>query len=114
MKRWIALILIACFFIGCQSNVNNLSKTEFKAYFFYKSGCHACETVKPIVKNESKKLNIVFCEVENMSDECLNVSKKINLHAVPTMAVVEDKEYKVYVGSDKIANLLKKIDSQHD
>lgn len=112
MKKVFVIVLVLCFFVACEekATVNETqSNTSFeRVYFFYKPGCHACDKVKPIVKNASKKINIIFCNVEKMNEDCMNVSKKINLHAVPTMAVLDEK-CKTYVGSDKIIEFLKKL-----
>ena len=105
----IATIFCVCFFVGCVDEDGKIENViTAKIYFFYKSGCHACDVVKPMVKNASKKLDIVFCDVDNMSADCRSISKKINLHAIPTM-VVMNKEYKVYVGSDEIKSFLEEL-----
>jgi len=111
-KVFVIVLIVLCFFIACEekSTVNETQSSINleKVYFFYKPGCYACDKVKPIVKNASKKINIVFCNVEKMNEDCMNVSKKINLYAVPTIAVVDEK-CKTYVGSDKIIEFLKKL-----
>ncbi|RLI74953.1 hypothetical protein DRO97_04585 [Archaeoglobales archaeon] len=119
IKYVFLVILCTCISIGCIQDKTATTPTPTltpttsplsKIYYFYKLGCPACENVKPYVENSTKKLNIVFCNVKEMNAECLDVSKSIELYAVPTMAVKQDGDYKVYVGSNKIMEFLSSYD----
>ncbi len=87
-----------------------LTKPNFKIFYYYKPTCPACENVKPYIEDATKKLNIVFCNVKEMNTECLEVSKSIELYAIPTIAVKQDGDYEIYVGSNEIMGFLLNYD----
>ncbi|MET1124441.1 MAG: thioredoxin family protein, partial [Archaeoglobaceae archaeon] len=62
--------------------------TVGKIYFFYSDYCPHCAEVKPYVEEVASKYDITFCNVANMSDECLSIAEKLQVKYVPTIAVV--------------------------
>ncbi|RLI83381.1 hypothetical protein DRP07_03490 [Archaeoglobales archaeon] len=102
----IQIILAVCF-IGCSSDTTIDGKE--KIFFFYSLQCSHCEKVIPYAKNASKKIDVAFCQVGKMSDECKSIAKKIGLRGVPTAAYQKGGEIKVYVGEIEVKNLMLEI-----
>jgi|GEM_PF-1229768 thiol-disulfide isomerase/thioredoxin len=119
----ISFITGAILFSGCLSEENSAPSAHLSPtptppsspaetiYFFYSPDCPHCENVMPDIVNLSNAgLNIVFCDVESMNEDCTNIGKKINLRGVPTVAVVDSGEIKMYVGESQVKNLIKKLE----
>lgn len=92
-----------------QSPQQFLDENETRIYYFYSPECSACREVTPLMKNISKKYNIVFCNVKNLSDtqRCYTVADKIQLEAVPTVAL--EGEEKTLVGKEEISTMVKSL-----
>ncbi len=111
MRKAVTLVLfitiLGVILAGCSSK--SVADSKNKIYFFYSPKCPHCENVMPYVENASKKMEIEFCQVEKMSDECKAVAKKIGLKGVPTAVYQKEKEMRVYVGEIEVKNLMLEI-----
>lgn len=108
-KRIVTLLILAgflagMFLAGCSSNTAGNGKE--KVYFFFSPKCPHCENVMPYVENASKKMEIKFCQVGKMDDECSEVAKKIGLKGVPTAVYKKGGELKVYIGEIQVRNFM--------
>jgi thiol-disulfide isomerase/thioredoxin len=100
-------LVIASFLIaGCSDSI---SDGEEKVYFFFSPECPHCENVKPYVSNASKKMEIEFCQVEVMKEECKEIAKKIGLRGVPTAVYKKEGKLRVYEGETEVRNLMLEI-----
>ena len=104
----ILLIALALLLAGCAENSGKVTGKEM-VYYFFSPQCPHCEKVKPYVENASKKIEIEFCQVEKMSEECKDVAKKIGLKGVPTAVYKKEGELKVYVGEIQVRNFMQKV-----
>jgi|Deesub1362A_J573_1020465.scaffolds.fasta_scaffold00164_51 thiol-disulfide isomerase/thioredoxin len=103
----LSVIILGMVLAGCSSD--SVTNGKDKIYLFYSPQCPHCENVMPYVKNVSKKMDVDFCQVEEMNDECKAIAKKIGLKGVPTAVYRKGGELKVYVGEIKVKNLMLKV-----
>ncbi|AGK61690.1 hypothetical protein Asulf_01719 [Archaeoglobus sulfaticallidus PM70-1] len=106
--RWLLLILIV-FLAGCVTEKTEDQVVKGDIYFFFSPNCPHCKNVEPYVINASKKVEINFCQVENLTDTCKEIAEKIKLRGVPTAVVVEKDKVYVYSGETKVKNLMLEI-----
>jgi thiol-disulfide isomerase/thioredoxin len=97
------LVLIGFILAGCSESVSDGGE---KVYYFFSPKCPHCENVKPYVMNASKKVEMEFCNVEEMNEECKEIAGKIGLRGVPTAVHKRNGELKVYVGEIQVRDLM--------
>jgi thiol-disulfide isomerase/thioredoxin len=102
----IFLVIASFLLAGCSDTISNGKE---KVYYFFSPKCPHCENVKPYVNNASKKMEIEFCQVEKMSEECKEIAKKIGLRGVPTAVYKKGGELRVYEGEVQVRNLMLEI-----
>ncbi|MBO8181795.1 MAG: thioredoxin family protein [Archaeoglobus sp.] len=114
VKRADAVVLLAVLglllgfsFTGCSTD--GVSNGKDKVYFFFSPKCPHCEKVMPYVKNASEKMEIKFCQVGKMDDECDEIAKKIGLKGVPTAVYKKENELKVYIGEIQVKDFMLEI-----
>ncbi len=109
-KAAIPVLFVAFVAVLAGCSTNGVTPTPGnKIYFFYSPECPHCENVMPYVKNASKKIEIEFCQIEKMSNECKEIAKKIGLKGVPTAVYQKGGKTKIYIGEVKVKNLMLEI-----
>jgi|Deesub1362B_J571_1020462.scaffolds.fasta_scaffold02758_2 thiol-disulfide isomerase/thioredoxin len=105
MKSPLVLLipLIAILLLGCTGNEKF---PEGNIYYFFSPECPHCNNVKPFVENASKKVDIKFCQVEKLDEECKEIAEKAGLKGVPTVVRVENGKLAKYVGEVEVRELM--------
>ncbi len=67
-------------------------------YYFFSPYCPHCSEVKPIVK----MCNVTYCNVSNMSADCMEVMQRYGVMFVPTIVSVNELNTTIFVGEKNI------------
>ncbi len=84
-------------------------KEKQKIYFFYSNYCPYCRKVKPWVdKLVKKNFSVIYCNLENCTSECINISKNYSIMYIPTLIVFNNKT-EIFIGYTQIKNEVEKL-----
>jgi len=112
-KKYFYLLAVAVGLLAAVS-ANVVYDSYFKVqaseiYFFYSDYCPHCREVKPYVDEFAKFHSLIYCNVDNLSAECLEIAEKVGVRFVPTI-VVFNEEFRVFVGSTEVMKFLRGLE----
>ncbi len=74
-------------------------------YYFFSPHCPHCSEVKPIVE----KCNVTYCNVDNISNECMRIMQKYGVMFVPTIVSINEQNTTILVGAENIRENLDSV-----
>ncbi len=67
-------------------------------YYFFSPHCPHCSKVKPLVE----MCNVTYCNVSNMSADCVGVMQRYGVMFVPTIVSINELNTTIFVGEENV------------